>query len=95
MRCPICKTWRPLVYSSDYVSEPQPCICVITNRLIQREATTQNMRLRSVTPSPSSQEQIGYADPLDASRGWGYIARDHGAFGSYPVHDDFGDESRP
>jgi hypothetical protein len=35
------------------------------------------------------------SDPRDASKYWGYLARDNGQFGSYPLHDDFGDESDP
>ena len=39
--------------------------------------------------------QMGYADARDASKYWGHHFRDNGAFGSYPVHDDFGDEAEP
>ena len=35
------------------------------------------------------------SDRHDASRDWGYSARDDGGFGSYPLMDDFGDESSP
>jgi hypothetical protein len=38
---------------------------------------------------------LGYADARDASRYWGHYFRDHGSYGSYPVHDDFDDESEP
>ena len=31
----------------------------------------------------------------DATYGWGGSLRDHGQFGSYPSHDDMGDESNP
>jgi hypothetical protein len=32
---------------------------------------------------------------LDGSRDIGHLARDHGGFGSYPAHDDYGEESKP
>ncbi len=40
-------------------------------------------------------EDLGYDDLHDARRGQGQHVRDHGSFGSYPVHDDYGDESEP
>lgn len=32
-------------------------------------------------------------DAMDGSRGIGHFARESGRFGSYPTHDDYGDES--
>lgn len=43
----------------------------------------------------ASPEDLGYADPRDASKGWGHHFRDHGRFGSFPVHDGYGDEAEP
>jgi hypothetical protein len=40
-------------------------------------------------------EDLGHADPRDASKYWGHHVRDHGRFGSYPVHDGYGDEADP
>lgn len=34
-----------------------------------------------------------FSDPYDDSKGWGHSFRDNGAFGSYPGHDGYGDES--
>ena len=34
-------------------------------------------------------------DQNDGSKEWGYMARDDGGFGSYPLIDDYGDESSP
>jgi hypothetical protein len=34
-------------------------------------------------------------DPHDGSRAYADHYRDHGQFGSYPVHDDYGEESLP
>lgn len=35
-----------------------------------------------------------FEDRRDAGRGWGYHRRDYdGTFGSFPVHDNYGDES--
>ena len=32
---------------------------------------------------------------IDATKGIGYPAREHGPYGSHPMHDDFDDESGP
>jgi hypothetical protein len=35
-------------------------------------------------------------DGMDGSKYWGFPARDYGSqYGSYPIHDDYGDESGP
>ena len=34
-------------------------------------------------------------DHLDAAKGWGFLAREDGRYGSYPMHDDYGDEAEP
>ena len=41
------------------------------------------------------QEHITGRDAADATKYWGWDARDHGAFGSAPSYDDYGDESMP
>jgi hypothetical protein len=40
-------------------------------------------------------DHLGSFDKYDASKGWGQAYRDSGKFGSYPIHDGFGDESNP
>jgi hypothetical protein len=59
---------------------------------------------RTVTTADSSAQDgenkagasdLRSSDERDASKHWGHYAREHGRFGSYPVHDDFGDESEP
>jgi hypothetical protein len=32
---------------------------------------------------------------LDATKNWGYPARERGRYGSHPTHDNFDDESEP
>src|SRR5437764_32553 len=39
--------------------------------------------------------QMDGDDNRDATRYWGHHFRDNGSYGSYPVHDDFDDESEP
>jgi len=46
--------------------------------------STGNSEIRSVYERP---------EKMDATRGWGGSFRDHGQFGSYPVHDSMDDES--
>ncbi len=40
-------------------------------------------------------EITGDNDSHDSSRGWGQMRRDHGRFGSFPVHDNHGEDSEP
>jgi hypothetical protein len=47
------------------------------------------------TPNSLANDHLGTRDDLDASKGWGHRFRDHGSFGSYPIHDSFDDESKP
>ena len=35
------------------------------------------------------------ADDLDASKSKGFLAREGGRYGSYPLHDDYSDEAEP
>jgi hypothetical protein len=37
--------------------------------------------------------QYEFPDPRDGSKYVGWYAREHGRFGSFPVHDDYGDDS--
>ena len=41
------------------------------------------------------QEHLTGRDAADATKYWGWDARDHGAFGSVPSYDDYSDESVP
>jgi len=36
-----------------------------------------------------------HPDHMDASKEWGYMAREEGRYGSYPMHDDYSDEAEP
>ncbi len=36
-------------------------------------------------------QDLGYDDRMDATRGQGYRAREHGRFGSHPIHDNYDD----
>lgn len=47
----------------------------------------------SVEDATSIQDQS--KDQHDGSKDWGFMARDQGGFGSYPLVDDYGDESSP
>lgn len=41
-------------------------------------------------------DELGANDPsIDATKDIGYPAREHGPYGSHPMHDDFDDESSP
>jgi len=40
-------------------------------------------------------DHLGSYDRHDAAKGWGQAYRDSGKFGSFPIHDAFGDESNP
>jgi hypothetical protein len=45
------------------------------------------------TPPEESRQPRGFADDgRDGSKHIGQFARDHGSFGSMPMHDDYGDE---
>ena len=49
-------------------------------------------------PEDEEVEQVEGPDGwlnLDATKNWGYPAREQGRYGSYPTHDNFGDESEP
>lgn len=46
-------------------------------------------------PTGTAPEDRGGADPRDAGKEWAHSFRDHGRFGSYPVHDNYGDEGEP
>lgn len=43
----------------------------------------------------NADEALGNRDTRDASTGVGNMFREHGRFGSYPVHDNYGEESGP
>ena len=56
----------------------------------------------SSSPQSNQMEELGDIltelqndDTRDASRGWGHHFHDNGSYGSYPVHDNFDDESKP
>ena len=50
-------------------------------------------RWKAAARQPEVEEHLGGADPHDASKGWGHVAREHGRYGSHPLHDDYEDES--
>ena len=60
----------------------------------QRPRTSSNstgLAERNEDDAPDSERP----DYLDAAKGWGYLAREDGRYGSYPMHDDYGDEAEP
>lgn len=69
--------------------------------LLQVSSKTQEMKPRSSTISRKTDaplvgtKECQTPQKLDAKFGWGGSFRDHGAFGSYPSHDDMDDESMP
>lgn len=59
-------------------------------------AWTPGMRDGGVGATPRTgvlPEHVGRPDPRDASKGVGHLVRDHGRYGSFPVHDGYGEEA--
>lgn len=56
-------------------------------RSAPRDAEERGSNRRGLTS-----EERGYGDPLDATKGVGFLAREHGRFGSHPGHDGYGDD---
>lgn len=65
-----------------------------------RTSKPARVKMKSARPSsteinkPSWKQQFS-EETLDFSRPFAHAFREHGKFGSYPSHDDFGDESKP
>jgi hypothetical protein len=90
-RCPASKR-TALAKNPAEVSKSPPARDVPAHEVRGQTAT-----VRKITTGPKAAppEDLGHADPRDASKYWGHHVRDHGRFGSYPVHDGYGDEADP
>jgi hypothetical protein len=65
------------------------------NHLGAPAQNTLSANSRTTRSAQTHTEIVGGADPLDASKGWHSAYREHGKYGSFPVHDDHGEESEP
>lgn len=84
-RCP--QRWK--------VSRPTSCkVSVPIKRFNSAPATFTEKRHLTIGAS-SIPAEIQTIDHMDANRGIGFVVREQGRYGSYSLHDDYGDESGP
>ena len=67
---------------------------VAAERLVKVAVTRRTSKKKPAESSPAIKQALSTEGSLDSKNGW-HAFRDHGQFGSYPSHDDKGDESAP
>jgi hypothetical protein len=105
--CPHCKVAIKQTRLARHIAERCPNRQTSSTKTIQQPSTapihTKNRKSSSISAraisfvKDHSAEELrqSFFDPLDGSKLVSESRRDHGQFGSYPVHDDYNDESSP
>ena len=86
-RCPICKKTVVAHYMNEHIAT-----------LHEARSSKSDTAHDQGTMDQDTVDDGSEQDPLDradASKNWGYMAREGGMYGSYPMHDDYEDEAAP
>lgn len=95
VQCPLCATAVPLRGINSHLASRHATEIEHLRRLVRKKEHKTGNRSPEKLFKSKSVVQRTQEDTLEAHRGLGFVIREHGRYGSHPLHDKHDDESMP